>query len=42
MSDAQTNEWWIGLPEELQDDIESDMYDFGINFYQSKKTENFQ
>jgi len=22
MSDAQTNEWWIGLPEELQDDIE--------------------
>jgi len=22
MPDAQTNEWWIGLPEELQDDIE--------------------
>jgi len=22
MSDTQTNEWWIGLPEELQDDIE--------------------
>jgi len=22
MSDAQKNEWWIGLPEELQDDIE--------------------
>jgi len=22
MTDVQTNEWWIGLPEELQDDIE--------------------
>jgi len=22
MSDTQTNEWWIGLPEELQNDIE--------------------
>jgi len=22
MSNAQTKEWWIGLPEELQNDIE--------------------
>jgi len=22
MSDAQKNEWWVGLPDELQNDIE--------------------